>query len=357
MTRLITCVAVILLTASLPGINAQTRAADPAADAILGYIFDSASRTVHPLQGTTGKAQLGDALPSAATFSTFAAAPGQPYGLAVDASSRAAYFVELTPVAASASPISALNGGADRIVISPAGSAAAFYGRQSRSVQILRGLPEARSVSSPIGLDSLHGLITAMAVNDAGDSLLVGIAAESGGALYLTGPSRDPRHIIAAGRIVSIAFLPNSNDAVIADHDRNEVTWIRSVAESPAATLLGGEQDGIIQPAAITASRDGLSVYVLNGRRRRVTRLAVAGGAPSSIGCDCKPDRLTPLAGNAVFGLTAASGSPLYIYDGDRESNGRLDPRIVAVPASSPAKLTPPKPSRPLPQRRGRSAR
>ncbi|HUG81200.1 MAG TPA: hypothetical protein VML01_06030, partial [Bryobacterales bacterium] len=200
-------------------------------------------------------------------------------------------------------------------------------------------------------------LITAMAVNDAGDSLLVGIAAESGGSLHLVGPSRDPRRIIAAGRIVSIAFLPGASDAVIADHDRNEVTLIRNVAESPATTLLGGEQAGIIQPASVAASRDGLSVYVINGRRRRVTRLTVAGGAPSSIDCDCKPDRLTPLAGNAVFRLTAASGSPLYIYDGDRETNGRLDPRIVAVPATSPAKITPTKPSRPLPQRRGRSAR
>ncbi len=356
MTRLITCVAVILLTVSLP----QARAADPPAgtpaNTILGYIFDSAGRTIHPVLGTTGAAQLGDALPSI-PLSTFVAAPGKNYGLAVDAPAKAAYFVELTPAAASASPISALNDGADRIVVSPAGSAAAFYNRQSRSVQIVRGLPEARSVTSPIALDSLPGLITAMAVNDAGDSLLVGIAAESGGSLHLVGPSRDPRHLIAAGRIVSIAFLPGASDAVIADHDRNEVTLIRNVAESPAATLLGGEPAGIIQPASVAASRDGLSVYVINGRRRRVTRLAVAGGAPSSIDCACKPDRLMPLAGNAVFGLTAASGSPLYIYDGDRETNGRLDPRIVAVPVTSPAKLTPPKPSRPLPQRRGRSAR
>ena len=392
--------AAILLTASAPVMNAQAgaarsvaatpgaataealpQAADPSAAQpavhVLGYVFDGARRTIHAVLGTIGTAQVGDALPSRITPSTFVAAAGRDYGLAVEAASGAAFFLKLAPSAVSESRIGALNDGADRIVVSPSGSAAAFYDRQSRSVQIVQGLPETRRVSGRIQLDSLDGLLTAMAVNDAGDSLLVGLTGESGGGLYLTGASRNPRKISAAGRVASVAFLPESNDAVMADYDRNEVVLIRSVGESGGTTVattvstsvattaaitagtvvLGGERDGIRQPASIGTSRDGLSVYVISGRRHGVTRLTVAGGAPSSIDCDCTPDRLGPLAGNAVFGLTAASDSPLYIYDGDRETDGRLDPRIVAAPSVNPAKLTQPKPERPLRLRRGRTAR
>jgi hypothetical protein len=356
----------ILLASSLSVADAQVPAATPAvstietvepANPVLGYVFDRSQRTIHPLAGTTDDVQLGPALARAPTLSTFAAAPGHDYGLGVDAPSGAAYFLQLTPTSASSAAISAINNGADRIVMSPAGTAAAFYDRQSRSVQIVSGLPAARKVRGPIPLDKLSGLITSMAVNDAGDSLLVGVSEQSGGALHLAGPSRNLRKITAAGRVASIAFLPESNDAVIADHDRNQVVLIRDIVKSPETSVLGGEQDGIVQPASVAASRDGLSIYVTSSQRRRVTELPTALGRPSFVDCDCRPGLLTPLAGNAVFGLSAASDSPFFIYDGDQETDAGLDPRIVLVPSANPAARSQPATPQPLRRRRGRSAR
>ena len=367
MERLGSYLTVILLTATLYVADAQVPAVTSAASTtetvepagpVLGYVFDRSQRTIHPLAGTTDAAQVGPALALAPTLSTFAAAPGQNYGLGIDAASGAAYCLELTPTSASENAISAVNNGADRIVISPTGTAAAFYDRQSRSVQIVSRLPEARKVRGPIQLDELSGLITAMAVNDAGDSLLVGISEQSGGSLHLAGLTRNLRKLTSAGRVASISFLPESDDAVVADHDGNQVILIRDVVKSPEATVLGREQDGIVQPASVAPSRDGLSIYVTSSQRRRVTKLPIAeGGRPSFIDCDCRPGRLTALAGNAVFGLSAASDSPFFIYDGDQETDGGLDPRIVLAPSANSAARSHTATPQPLRKRRGRSAR
>ena len=337
--------------------EAAGESAVPIEGPVLGYVFNGVRRTIHPIQGITGAAQVGPAVPSDVTLSAFAASPTHDYALGIEAGSGAAFFLELTPAATTATALSAINDGADRIMVSPSGSAAAFYDRQSRSVQILRGLPEDREVRGPILLDSLPGLISALAVNDAGDVLLVGISEESGGSLHLAGPSRNLRSVMNAGRVASIAFLPDSNDAVVADHDRDEVVLIRDVLAAAGTTVLGSARDGIVQPAAVVSSRDGLTVYATSSRRGEIARMATAGGLPSSIDCDCRPGGLSPLLGNAVFALTDASAAPLFVYDGDRTTNGQPDPLVVFVPPTKSVTQVEPSVSEPRRRPRGRSAR
>ena len=214
-------------------------------------------------------------------------------------------------------------------------------------------------IVAPIGFGTGGFLFEARpaSVNDAGDVLLVGISEESGGSLHLAGPSRNLRSVMNAGRVASIAFLPDSNDAVVADHDRDEVVLIRNVLAAAGTTVLGSARDGIVQPAAVASSRDGLTVYATSSRRGEIARMATVGGLPSSIDCDCRPVGLSPLLGNAVFALTDASAAPLFVYDSDRTTNGQPDPLVVFVPPAKSVTQVEPSVSEPRRVPRGRSAR
>ena len=159
------------------------------------------------------------------------------------------------------------------------------------------------------------------------------------------------------GRISSVAFLPDSNDAAVADHDRNEVILMTDVVGGGGSTVIGGEQDGVMQPAVVAASADGASILAVSSQRTAVARLSTSGGLPRFLDCDCRPINLMALVGNAVFVVSATSASPLYVYDGDRESNGQSEPRIVFVPPSEANLVTEPAPGAPRRMPRGRSRR
>lgn len=324
---------------------------------VLGYVFNSVHRTIHPIQGITGAAQVGPALVSEVSFATVAVSPTHTFALGVEAGSGSAYYVELTPAAAKATTLGSINDGADRIVISPSGTAAIFYDRANREAQVVSGLPGDRKVRGPVALDSVPGVISALAVNDAGDAILIGVSEEEGGSVYLGGPSRDPRSLTNMGRVSSVAFLPDSNDAAVADYDRNEVILLTDVAGGGGSTVIGGERDGVMQPAVVAASADGASILVVSSQRGGITRLSTSGGLPNSLDCDCRPSNLMPLVGNAVFVVTETSASPLLVYDGDRELNGQPAPRIWFVPPSEATLVAEPTPSAPRRLPRGRSGR
>lgn len=159
------------------------------------------------------------------------------------------------------------------------------------------------------------------------------------------------------GRVSSVTFLPDSNDAAVADYHRNEVILMTDVVGGGGSTVVGGEQDGVVQPAVVAVSADGASILAVSPRRSAIARLSTSGGLASSLDCDCRPSNLLPLAGNAVFVVSAASASPLHVYDGDRESNGQSDPRVVFVPSSEANLTAEPAPAAPRRLPRGRSRR
>ena len=337
--------------------GAKGQSGSPIEGPVLGYVFNSVQRTIHPIQGITGAAQVGPAVASDVSFATVAVSPTHTFALGVEAGSGAAYFMELTPGAATTTKVSAVNNGADRIVISPSGTAAVFYDRANREAQVVSGLRGDRKVRGPVALGGVAGVISALAVNDAGDAILVGVSEEEGGSLYLAGPSHDLRSLTSMGRVSSVAFLPDSNDAAVADHDRNEVILMTDVVGGGGSTVIGGEQDGVMQSSVVAASADGVSILVVSSQRSAIVRLSTSGGLPSSLDCDCRPSNLLPLVGNAVFAVSAASASPLYVYDGDRESNGQSEPRIVFVPSSEANLVAEPAPAASRRPPRGRSRR
>ncbi len=313
---------------------------------ILGYVFEARSRNLKPLLGLPGASHIGTPLLLGQRLAFAEVSSSQDYALAVEAVSGELRLIDLRAEFPALRPIAGVGLGVDRIVFSPGGASAALYGRQSRQVQLLAGLPEEPSSEGKIDLTQLPGVLTALAVSDDARALLAAVSEGDGGALYLASPGESPRRVAPAGRVSSIAFFRDSKDALLADYQNNEILRIRDVSGSAELTVLASERDGIRRPLAVAASRDNRLAFAASAATRSVALVPLEGGVTTMLPCDCAPASLLPLKWNSVFQMTAGADSPIYLLDAGRAGAGR-DPRILFVPpaenadSSAPGALAP----------------
>jgi hypothetical protein len=126
--------------------------------------------------------------------------------------------------------------------------------------------------------------------------------------LFLRTSSSDTQKLGAAGKIAALAFSSSGSDAVVADSGAQEVLLVRA----GALELLAGEQDGILNPAAVAFSPRG--VLVANEGTKSVGLLPSDRGVPQYIACECTPKLLNTLS-PGVFQLTENGDGPVWIFD------------------------------------------
>jgi hypothetical protein len=284
---------------------------------VLGYAWDTASSRLRPILGIPGSSLLGAPLDLSVPLSLVELSPRQDYALAAGAES--VWLVRLDG-ARSVHPV--LSGSADRIVISPTGTAAAVY---SQELQILKGLPGTPSAAAV----AVPGPLTAMAVNDAGNLVL----AVCGEQLFALRPGAAPRRLGPAGAGSALAFADNTTDAIVADAANNEVFLLRGENER---LILASERDGVSEPVAVAlAAGRG---FVANRGSNAVLILDLGGGPPARISCPCEVTGLQRLRGEAVFRLTGPLQSASYVLE-----VAAGEPRLWFVPAASAVGPRPPR--------------
>ena len=336
--------------------TAQEDGGKPIEGPVLGYVFEREKQLLWPLIGIAGASQMAPAFQLGVHLGGLEISSQQGYGLGHQTGTGEVHLFDLSGAQPAEREISGLDTGIDRIVLSPNGDSAGLYDRQAKQVQIVTGLSDEPHVRGRVSLESLPGVLAALAISDSGELLLAGVSETGRGSVHLLGPRRSPRSVLSLGRPSSIAFLHDSSDAVITDYDRSEVVLVRDVAGAAQANVLGGEREGILKPVAAAASADNARIFAASSQTKQVAILDVNGGAPTLVTCGCRPSRLKPLAGNALFRITGSSVSPVSLLDADHESDGQLAPRIVFVPAGNDALEPSPAPDPPrLP--RGRALR
>ncbi len=329
---------------------------NPVEGPVLGYIFDRQTQLLWRLLGIAGASQMAPAFPFEVHLGRLEVSSQPKYGFGFESGTGEAHLYDLSGAELVEIETSGLDSGIDRIVLSPSGEAAGLYNRQTKQVQIVTGLPDDPQARGRASVETVPGVLAALAISDDGESVLAGVSAEGGGSVYLVGPQQSPRSILPVGRPSSIAFLHGSSDAVVADYDRNEVLLVRDVRGAAQATVLGGERESILRPVAVAASADNERVFAASSQTNQVVILPANGDSPNLVTCECQPSRLKALAGNAVFRITGASASPVMLLDADHESNGQPAPRIVFVPPGDALMAPSPAPAPPrLP--RGRALR
>jgi hypothetical protein len=282
----------------------------------MGYVLDATRQAIRPVNGIPGSSLLGQplALPFPVTAAAFS--PRGNFALTVAASAdHAAYVLRNLDGALAIDAIEGAISGANRVILNADASAGALLASGARQLQLVRGLPGSATAGLPLDLSSIFGTITALAVDETGSRVLIGVSADHG-ALYLAADGEvRPRLIANFGSPTALALLGGDQDVIIADAAVNEITLVRNFGGAPEAFRLAGERDGIAGPIGLQLSPDGHQLYIANGTSRTLDIWNFATRAiEASFLLDAVPTQLIPLRGSSTFVLTNP-GDPLLLLD------------------------------------------
>src|SRR5581483_4534227 len=120
--------------------------------------------------------------------------------------------------------------GADLIAISPSGSAAAVYDEQSRSVQVVGGLPGSPQVVGQFDASGITGHATALAISDDATVALVKFMDSDAVSAWIL--NRNGSSPVLLDAPAGFAFFPHRNDAVVTDGRSRSVFVIQDAGNA-----------------------------------------------------------------------------------------------------------------------------
>jgi len=326
----------------------------------LGYVVDSAHH-LRPMIGVVGAASIGDAVDVGMDVISATVPPAHDYVLATTSSSGlpillqvrggaftiqpGAFAIGPGQAACNSSNESDLPSGTrsrprptcsqrasvdtgaaiDQIVLSPAGSAAAFYSSSQGQIYSFANVNQVPSFSGHFQVGSL-GALSAFGISDDGSTVAVGVSDGQTGSLFIANAGRPMRLIASMAHPAAIVFLHNSSSAVVADDVANTVSTIWDGQVFPVAS----SQDGISKPTAIGISNDNQRVFVGSSQSGSVITVGPNGTISQPMPCNCSLTGLFPTNTDSVFRLTDFSGGPVLLFDANRAA-----PRITFVPVRS----------------------
>jgi hypothetical protein len=316
-----------VLAVALAGV-AAAQAGTALSGPTMGLVFDSSQSALRPIRGIPGAASLGDAVNLGFALASATVSPRQDYALALKADDSSLVLVragaEISSTAVpGARPAPAL------VVFSPAGTAVALYDSGAGRVQILTGLPDAAAVQSDVDVSALAGPVAALAVDDAGASLLLAAGAAETVSLYRIATDAAPQFLASFRSVAALRLSGAGGDALLADSAAAAVYAIHDLPGAGTIEMIASGQDGLGAPIAVEADSAG-RIFVAD-QAGNLTILDRSRGSVLSLPCGCAPAGLFRLSGTATFRLTEPSDAPMWVLD----ASG-ADARIVAIPPGAP---------------------
>jgi hypothetical protein len=305
--------------ASVAAAQVPARVAPP----VLTFTTDSAG-ALRPLIGIARSATVGSPLDFGFSVLQSAIPPDQDYILATTAETPWPIRLELrdrTPVVRAFEGVSNIN----RIAISPAGSAAAFFSESDARIYSFVNLSQSPLAAGNFDVSGL-GPLTALAIADDGKSVLLGTSDGTNGSIFLLKPSQAPQLVTSTNHPSAIQFLLKSDGAIVADDARNEILSVSNGQVSVIARM----QDGISSPDALGISRDNQKVFVGNSKAGSITTIEGLANISTPVYCNCTLSGLYPTNTDSVFRITDFSGGPILLFDGNSSAA-----RIVFVPVAN----------------------
>jgi hypothetical protein len=316
------------LNSAAPSPSGTTLAqSQPASGPKLGYVWDSGSQSLRPLQGVPGASISGVATVTA---------PGQGpsyISIATSAVSGSALFLDasggvyqsaltggaLTKIAMlpGASSLALSNSGSYGLVIGKSGSGGPFAASIS-------GLPATPSVRS-LNVSSLPAILGG-AASDTGTIALAAGSGSGGVSVEAFVGQTAGAQIATAEAFGGLQFVPGSDELVVADGGSGAVTAISHVNTTPTSAVVSAA-GGISAPVGLDITANSRWVIAANAKGD-ILRIDLTGVAtPATVRCSCVPSQVVALSGNAVRLVTSGAG-PLWIVDA-----GSSAPRVLFVPA------------------------
>ncbi len=196
----------------------------------------------------------------------------------------------------------------DQIVLSPAGSAAAFFSESQKLIYAFTNLSQSPALLGKFDVGAL-GPLSALAISDDGKTVAVGTSDGVGGSVFILNSDQQPRLVASIDHPSLITFLHNSDAAVIADDANNKIYMLSGGQAVPIATAA----DGISTPTGIAVSNNNQRIFVANSGTSSITTIGPSG--MESQNCNCVLTGLHSTNADSVYRLTDYSGGPVLLFD------------------------------------------
>lgn len=273
---------------------------------VLGYVLDGATHRLRTILGIPGAASAGPEIGGAVDLYAAAYSPASNYVLALGGDAQASLLIVPGQPAV---PVDGAQGGADQILLSPNGTAAALYFRAAASIEILTGLPAAASVSRSVDLSSLSAAPAALAISD--DGAIAAVVNGGAPAVYLFSPDSSISRVALPEPVTALGFLHGTHDLVLTG--AADAFLIQDALG--AAGIAPLTADGIATPAAVAVTADNAHAFALNSNSGVIVSISLNGDVSALSDCQCTATGLSPLNGTAAFRLTEYSTDPMMIFD------------------------------------------
>ena len=280
---------------------------------VLGYLPDGAS--IRTLYGLPASGAVGTALNTGRALALSAVSPSQNFalGVAADTGELLLIIPSADGSAAAVSSVSGAAAGANRIVLSPDGSAAASWFSSTGHIQVISGLPGSPAVSD-IDASFLGADPAALAVSDDGQ-WVAGAWAQG---LYAFGPWGQVTVLPADAPATALSFLHRRADVALAT--ATQAIMISDIGGSAVPAVLWSTPADPALPAAPTGSLLGIGVSFDNNRvvlawsSGGLVTASLAAGTSARADCGCAPAGVFGLGGS-VFRLTGLNSGAVKVFD------------------------------------------
>jgi hypothetical protein len=278
---------------------------------ILGFAWDQRTESLRPFYGTAGAATAGAPIDLGQDAAVAAISPRNDFLVTIAAVDGQ---VSLVTLATLSRRLTGCSPAPDRVVLSPKGKTVVCYHSDTGALEVVSGLPDAPAASFTLTL----ALVRVVSVSD--DAALVAIATDDSVVLTAADGTSSTLPITAA----ALAFLPGSQDLLVADSGANQLVMV----SDGVPQTLAGPGDGVAAPVAVAVSDDGARAFVANSAGGIVT-VGIAGGECAVLAPGLVVSGFNRLNGNSLFRVTELSADPTWVLDG-----GATGPRLLFIPAS-----------------------
>ncbi len=275
---------------------------------VMGYLPDNGA--LRTLYGIPASGWVGGAVAPDRALSLIEMSPDQSRGLAVAADTGA--LMLLAPATGATTHVNGASSGADRIVFSPSGTAAALWFSAGGHIQVVSGLAATPAVRD-IDASLLGGDPAGLAVSDDGQ-FLAGAWASS---VYVFGPDGSAAALPVAGPAEALCFFHGRADLAVIT--ATQVVILSGIGGVVAPNVIYTKPDdpGSAAPVEVAV---GFAVSFDNrylaiaGNLGALATFDLTGGTSAGGNCNCSPSGLAGMGGS-LFRLTGVSDGALKVLD------------------------------------------
>jgi len=272
---------------------------------VSGYVFDSAARGLRPILGIPGASLLGNPVNFGFEVSSVSIAPRQDaaFVTAVDGSFHLFRIQSGTPAEMT---LNGITGAPQRVVFSPAGTAAALY--SNGSIQLVSGLPDTPAIAASLDAQAF-GIPDSLALSDDGTVVLLA----SGNSVELFGGAADLGQLVGTAGSALAAFAPGGHDAAVVDRTGTGIMLFHDLTGATSSQSLGAADSTIQSASDVAFSGDGKLLLLANPTGQSVAAFDIVAGGRNAIACSCTPSTLVRMGD--LFRLNDIGTDPLWLLD------------------------------------------